>query len=118
VVEVRDAARVLTSLDRPVGEQEETTLGELFDSGDPGVEETVEVNLRQDAVRRAVSELPDPEQSVVKLRYGLNGDPDPKSIEEVVRQLGIPRERVKRVESQALERLSQAREIDALDDVA
>jgi RNA polymerase primary sigma factor len=118
VVEVRDAARVLTSLDRPVGEQEETTLGELFDSGDPGVEETVEVNLRQDAVRRAVSELPDPERSVVKLRYGLNGDPDPKSIEEVVRQLGIPRERVKRVESQALERLSQAREIDALDDAA
>src|SRR6478672_11023020 len=37
VREVRDAARVLTSLDRPVGEQEETTLGELFESGDPGV---------------------------------------------------------------------------------
>jgi RNA polymerase primary sigma factor len=116
--DVRDAARVLTSLDRPVGEQEETTLGELLDSGDPNVEETVEVSLREDAVRRAVSELPDPEQAVVKLRYGLNGDPDPKSIEEVVRQLGMLRDSVKRVESRALERLSQMREIDGLDESA
>jgi RNA polymerase primary sigma factor len=113
--EVRDAARVLTSLDRPVGEEEETTLGQLFESDDPDVGEAVEVSLREDAVRHAVSALPDPERSVLKLRYGLNGDPDPKSIEEVVRRLGMPRDHVKRVESQALRRLSQMREIEALD---
>ena len=115
VNEVRDAARVLTSLDRPVGEEEETTLGQLFESDDPDVSEVVELSLREDAVRRAVSELPDLERSVVKLRYGLNGDPDPKSIEEVVRQLGMPRDHVKRVESQALERLSHMRELEALE---
>jgi RNA polymerase primary sigma factor len=118
VREVRDAARVLTSLDRPVGEEEETTLGALWESDEPRVEETVEVNLRQDAVRRAVAELPDPERSVVKLRYGLDGDPDPKSIEEVVRQLDMSRENVKRVESRALRRLARMREIGSLGEVA
>ena len=61
-----------------------------------------------------MSELPEPEREVVKLRYGLNGDPDPKSIEEVVRQLDMPREQVKRVESQALKRLARMREIESL----
>jgi RNA polymerase primary sigma factor len=118
VREVREAARVLTSLDRPVGEEEETTLGELFETDQPDVEETVEVSLRGDAVRRAVSELPDPEREVVKLRYGLNGDPHPKSIEEVVRRLDMSRENVKRVESRALRRLARMREIGSLDEVA
>ena len=118
VGEVREAARVLTSLDRPVGEEDETTLGELFETDQPDVEETVEVSLREDAVRRAVSELPDPEREVVKLRYGLNGDPDPKSIEEVVRRLDMSRENVKRVESRALRRLARMREIGSLDEAA
>jgi RNA polymerase primary sigma factor len=118
VREVRDAARVLTSLDRPVGEEEETTLGEMFEADQPDVEETVEVSLREDAVRRAVSELPDPEREVVKLRYGLDGDPDPKSIEEVVRRLDMSRENVKRVESRALRRLARMREIGSLGEAA
>ncbi len=117
VNEVRDAARVLTSLDRPVGEEEETTIGQLVES-DEDVAETVAVSLREDAVRRAVSELPDPERAVVKLRYGLNGDPDPQSIEEVVRRLGMPREHVRRVETQALKRLSEMREIESLSEAA
>jgi RNA polymerase primary sigma factor len=116
--EARDAARVLTSLDRPVGEDEGATLGQLIESDEPDVGEAVEVSLREDAVRHAVSALPDPERSVLKLRYGLDGDPDPKSIEEVVRQLGMPRDHVKRVESQALKRLSRMREIEALDKAA
>ena len=69
------------------------------------------MSLREDAVRRAVSELPDTEREVVKLRYGLDGDPDPKSIEEVVRRLDIPRENVKRLESRALRRLARMREL-------
>jgi RNA polymerase primary sigma factor len=116
--EVRDAARVLTSLDRPVGEDQETTLGELFESDAPDVDETVAVNLRDDAVRRAVSELPTPEREIVKLRYGLNGSAGPKSIEEITRQLDMPREQVKRFESQALSRLARMREIESLEEAA
>jgi len=101
-----------------VGEAEEATLGDLFESDQPEVGEIVAVSLREDAVRRAVAELPENEREVVKLRYGLNGDPGPKSIEDVVRQLGIPRDHVKRVESRALRRLARMREIEALHEVA
>ena len=118
VQEVREAARVLTSLDRPVGEEEETTLGELFEADEPDIAETVEVSLREDAVRRAVSELPATEREVVKLRYGLDGDPDPKSIEEVVRRLDMSRENVKRLESRALRRLARMRELAGLGEAA
>jgi RNA polymerase primary sigma factor len=118
VHEVRDAARVLASLDRPVGEDEETTLGELFETDQPDVEETVEVSLREDVVRRAVSELPETEREVVKLRYGLDGDPGPKSIDEVVRRLDMSRENVKRLESRALRRLARMRELGGLGEAA
>jgi RNA polymerase primary sigma factor len=114
VREVRDAARTVASLDRPVGEDEETSLGDLFVSEHDQPDTVMEVSLQEEAVRGAVSELPDRERQVVKLRYGLNGDPDPKSIEEVVRRLGISRERVREIESEALERLSRMREIESL----
>jgi RNA polymerase primary sigma factor len=115
---VREAARVLTSLDRPVGEEQETSLGELLESDAPEPEEIVSVSLREDAVRRAVCELPDPEKAVLMLRYGLNGGPDPKSIEDVVEELGMSRDQVRKTESQALRRLSRMREIEALQEAA
>jgi RNA polymerase primary sigma factor len=118
VRDVRDAARVLTSLDRPVGEEEETTLGELFQSGEPEPAEVVSVSLREDAVRRAVAELPDPQREVVKLRYGINGGPNPKSIDDVVRELGMTRQEVRAAESEALKRLARMREIESLKEAA
>jgi RNA polymerase primary sigma factor len=114
VQEVRDAARAVTSLDRPVGESETTSLGELFESADPPPEELMEVSLRKEVLRRALSELPDREREVVRLRYGLSGNEHPKSVEEVVRRTGIPRDRVRRIESEALARLGRMREMAAL----
>ena len=52
--------------------------------------------------------------NVVKLRYGLNGDIEPVSLEEIGRRLGVTRERVRQIESDALERLAVQREIEAL----
>jgi RNA polymerase primary sigma factor len=114
VREVREAARAVTSLDRPVGEEGETSFGELVPSDDASPEETLHVSLDQDTLRRAVRQLPDREQQVLKLRYGLNGDSTPKSLEEIGRQLGLTRERVRQVEAEALERLAVNREIEAL----
>ena len=114
VHEVKQAARAVTSLDRPVGEEGETSFGELVAGGEAGPEETLTLSLEEDTLRRAIASLPDREQEVVKLRYGLNGDTDPQSLEEIGRRLGITRERVRQVEAAALQRLAVNREIEAL----
>jgi RNA polymerase primary sigma factor len=114
VREVRQAARAVTSLDRPVGEEGGMSLGELVAGDAPGPEETLHVSLEQDTLQRAIRQLPDREREVVKLRYGLNGDSTPKSLEEIGRHLGLTRERVRQVEAEALERLAVNREIEAL----
>jgi RNA polymerase primary sigma factor len=114
VREVRQAARAVTSLDRPVGEEGSTSFGELVGGDEPSPEETIRISLEEDLLRRAVASLPDRHREVVKLRYGLNGDSDPKSLEEIGRQLGLTRERVRQLEADALERLAVNREIEAL----
>ena len=114
VREVRKAARAVTSLDRPVGESGESSYGDLVAGETPPVEEELHLDLAQKALRKALQQLPDREQQVLKLRYGLNGDPDPQSLEQIGRQLGLTRERVRQLEAQALERLAVQREIEAL----
>jgi RNA polymerase primary sigma factor len=117
VVEVRDVARTVTSLDRPVGEQGETALGDLVESGDPDPEEEVEVSLVEEALHRTVEDLPDGERQVIRLRYGINGD-DPQPLRETGRRLGLSAERVRQLEGRALRRLAARRELDALRDAA
>jgi RNA polymerase primary sigma factor len=118
VREVRSAARAVTSLDRPIGDENGSALGDLFGSDQPTPQEELDVSLEQEVLHRALSDLPDREQEVLKLRYGLNGDRDPASLESIGRQLGITRERVRQIEASALEQLAVHREIEALKDVA
>jgi len=113
VREVRQAARAITSLDRPVGEGD-AALGDLFAAEGSEPEEELTVSLEQDVLRRAVSQLPDREREVVKRRYGLNGDRDPASLDAIGRELGLTRERVRQIEASALEQLAVNREIEAL----
>ena len=115
VREVRAAARAVTSLDRPVGDEGDATFGDLVAREHaPPPEEEVRVTLGRDALHRAIAELPDREREVVKLRYGLNGDTDPASLEEIGRRMGLTRERVRQIEAEALERLAVNRELEAL----
>ncbi len=113
VREAREMARVVTSLDRPVGEEDETALGTLLPSDEAGPAEEVDIVLRDDALRRALELLPDTERQVVKLRYGVGGD-DPTPLGETGRRLGISPDAVRRLERKALAELSQNRELEAL----
>ena len=114
VREVQEAARAVTSLDRPVGTEGDASLGDLVAGQEAPPEEELEISLRQDALRRAVAELPDRERDVLKMRFGLNGDPDPQSLEAIGKTLGLTRERVRQIETEALRRLAVSRELDAL----
>jgi RNA polymerase primary sigma factor len=117
VLEVKDAARTVTSLDRPVGEGEETAFGDLLPSDAPAPDEEVEIGFREEAVRRALDRLPEPERRVVKLRYGINGD-SPTPLREAGELLGMSAEGVRKLEKRALERLAREREIEGLRDAA
>jgi RNA polymerase primary sigma factor len=117
IEEVQEAARAITSLDRPVGEEGETALGDLLPSEQPEPEEEVHVSLREEALRRALLELPEREREVVKLRYGINGD-TPTPLRETGRRLGISPERVRQLENVALKRLATTREIEGLREAA
>src|SRR5947209_9798892 len=87
--EARDTVRVVTSLDRPVGEEEETSLGALLPSEERGPEEEVDISLRQEALRRALEQLPESERRVVMLRYGVGGEQEPTPLSETGRRLGL-----------------------------
>ena len=115
--ETRDAARTVTSLERPVGEDEDTALGDLFASDAPEPSEEAEIALREEAVRSALENLSDQERRVIQLRYGINGD-DPTPLREAGRQLGLSPERVRRIEHKALERLATTREVEGLAEAA
>ena len=112
VREVRNAARAVASLDRPIGSENDTAMGDLI-AGESDVAEEVEVSLQETALHRALADLPEREQEIVRLRYGLNGDSDPKSLEEIGRRLGLTRERVRQIEARALQRLAERRELAA-----
>jgi RNA polymerase primary sigma factor len=114
VREVRSAARTVVSLDKPVGQDDSASFGDLFASDEASPEEQVEVELTENAVHAAVAELSEREQRILRLRYGLGGDAEPKSLEEIGKILGITRERVRQLESVALRRLAEQREIAAL----
>jgi len=114
VREVRAAARAVASLDKPLGEESDTAFGKIVATDHGAVEEEVVIGLGENALRAAIERLPEREKRVIKLRYGLDGDPDPKSLEQIGREMGLTRERVRQIEMQALERLAREREVAAL----
>jgi RNA polymerase primary sigma factor len=117
VEEVRDAARTVTSLDRPIGEEGDTALGDVLEGGAPPVDHEVEVSLSQELLRRTIEELPETERDVIRLRFGFDND-DPQPLRETGRRLGLSAERVRQIESRALKRLALRRELEALREVA
>jgi RNA polymerase primary sigma factor len=117
IEEIRDAARAVTSLDKPIGEEGEAAFGDIMASDEPEPEEEVEVSLRAEALHRALEHLPDRERQVVKLRFGVNGN-DPTPLRETGRQMGLSPERVRQLEAKALKRLAATREMEGLSEAA
>jgi RNA polymerase primary sigma factor len=111
VDEALDVAEAPVSLNRTIGSEEDGELGDLFadeQAPDPAAEAAD--SLRRQEVRRAVSELPERERRILELRFGF--DSEPASLEQIGKELGITRERVRQLEAEAFEHL--AGELDGL----
>ena len=111
--QVRAAARAATSLDQPVGDQEDAVVGDFLAGEELLPDEQVELSLRSQALQQALAALSERERQVLVLRYGLDDD-EPKTLEEIGRRLGLTRERIRQIQVEALGRLASLREIQAL----
>ena len=117
VLEAREFARSLASLDQAVGEDGETSLGELLPSDRPQPEDEVGSSLGDQRVRQVVGRLPEAERKVVTLRFGLAGE-EPKSLREAGAELGMNTERTRQLEEQALRLLAESGELEELREAA
>ena len=117
VREVRDILRVAqmpVSLEKPIGDEEESELGDFV--ADDEVEEPFEAateNLQREDIQKALDALPERERQVIELRYGLRGH-EPLTLEEVGRAFGVTRERIRQIENNTLRKLKQLPEAQRL----
>jgi RNA polymerase primary sigma factor len=113
VADVREAARVVTSLDRPIGEEGETSLSARIPGTGPDPSEELHLSLSEQTLHQLVADLPDREREIIRLRYGL-GREEPASLREIGSRLGLTAERVRQLERRALEHLAMRREVNAI----
>lgn len=121
VREVRDILRMSQqpiSLEKPIGEEEESELGDFVeDQAAESPFERASENLRRDNVRRALSALPAREREVIELRFGLSGG-RPQTLEEVGRAFNVTRERIRQIENHTLKKLESLPEAQRLRDAS
>jgi RNA polymerase primary sigma factor len=117
VADIRRADRGPTSLDQGVGEEGDTSLGDLVASEGPSVDEEVASEIAGESLRRAVSTLPEVERNVITLRFGLDRE-QPVALRETGRRLGLSSERVRQLEDRALKRLAHEEAVVALREAA
>ena len=113
VRDVREVPRAVTSIDRPVGADSDTALGDLLPGEHDEPTEELFLSLRRDKLHDAIEQLPDRERQIVELRYGLAGE-DPLTLADVGARLGLTRERVRQIEAEALKHLAVNRELQQL----
>jgi RNA polymerase primary sigma factor len=117
VRDVRDILRVAqlpVSLEKPVGDEDESELGDFV--ADDGVIEPFEEaseHLQREGVRKALDVLPERERQVIELRYGLAGV-EPLTLEQVGQAFGVTRERIRQIETSTLKKLQALPEAQVL----
>jgi RNA polymerase primary sigma factor len=121
VREVRDVLRMAQqpiSLEKPVGEEDDSELGDLVE--DHTAESPFELaaeHLRQENLRRALAALPAREREVIEMRFGLTGE-RPYTLEEVGRAFNVTRERIRQIENHTLKKLEALPEAQRLRDAS
>ena len=105
VREVLRVSQMPVSLEKPVGDEDDSELGDFVaDEQTESPFETASDNLQREDVKRALAALPRRDREVLELRYGLNGR-QPMTLEEVGVAFGVTRERIRQIENNTLKRL-------------
>jgi RNA polymerase primary sigma factor len=105
VEEILRSAQPTVSLEKPVGEEEESELGRfLADENTIAPDQSAETSLREQALRDLLDQLSYRERRVLELRYGLHGE-KPRTLDELGRMFNVTRERIRQVESQSLQKI-------------
>ncbi len=114
VKEMRRIAQAPISLERPIGEGEDSEFGDLIedDGSVSPLEQTID-NMRRESLARALGALPARERGMISMRYGLDGE-EPKTLEEVGRAFGLTRERIRQIETHTLRKLKALPEAERL----
>jgi RNA polymerase primary sigma factor len=121
VREVRDVLRLAQqpiSLEKPVGEEDDSSLGDFVE--DQNAESPFELaseRLRRENLRRALAALPTREREVIEMRFGLTGE-RPFTLEEVGRAFNVTRERIRQIENHTLKKLEALPEAQRLRDAS
>ncbi len=119
--EVKDILRIAQlpiSLEKPIGEEEDSELGDFVeDDAAESPFDTASLTLRREDVQKALDSLPERERKVIELRFGLLGH-QPFTLEEVGRAFGVTRERIRQIENNTLKRLETLPEAQGLKDAS
>ncbi len=121
VPEVREIQRLNQapiSLDKPIGEEDDASIGDLI--ADEGTEEPfirATETLQREDIRTTLEALPERERQVIEMRFGLTGQ-EPLTLEEVGRAFGVTRERIRQIETNTLRKLKRLPEAQKLREMA
>jgi RNA polymerase primary sigma factor len=116
VREIMRMSQLPISLEKPIGEDEESELGDFVeDESAESPYDTATLSLRRGDIERALDSLPERERRVIELRFGLLGS-QPCTLEEVGRAFGVTRERIRQIENNTLKKLESLPEAQGLRD--
>jgi RNA polymerase primary sigma factor len=105
VVEIQGYAREPVSLEQNVGDEGDSQLGDFIEDADaPIAAEVVSFGLLQRELDSVLKTLPEREAAVVALRFGLT-DGQPRTLDEIGREFGLTRERIRQIEAKTLSKL-------------
>jgi RNA polymerase primary sigma factor len=114
VREIQKVAQEPVSLETPVGEEEDSELGDLIeDHTVQGPAEAVATLLRREELEGVLAQLSHRERKVLELRFGLRGE-EPRTLEEVGQRFGVTRERIRQIEAKTLNKLHAYRDTQRL----
>ena len=115
--EITTLALEPVSLESPIGEEDDSHLGDFVeDKESVSPTEYTRKSMNRDALFSVMNDLTDREERVLRLRYGLD-DNRPRTLEEVGKEFGVTRERIRQIEAKAIRKLRHPTRTKKLDDL-